>query len=130
LLLDEVAPEQMGGILSQCHISMIFLDARHQTHNIPGKIISYLKAGLPVLAYVNAGNDLETLIPSTKIGRVCVGSATDVNASNLIEAAQAVIQDSLEPEIKERATAFGQQFFSVVNAAKQITHQFRASQLN
>lgn len=124
LLLDEVAPEHMGDILSQCHISMVFLDTRHQTHNIPGKIISYLKAGLPVLAYVNAGNDLETLIPSAQIGRVCIGSAEGINAPHLIEAAQAVLQDSLDPQIKGRAIAFGQQLFSVANAAQKITEQF------
>jgi glycosyltransferase involved in cell wall biosynthesis len=127
LLLDEVAPEQMGGILSQCHISLIFLDTRHQTHNIPGKIISYLKAGLPVLAYVNPGNDLETLIPDAGIGRVCSGAST-MSHHGLLEAAQAVLQDSLDPKIKERVIAFGQNRFSVAKAAEQITHQFAAKQ--
>ena len=127
LLLDEVAPDEMGGILSQCHISLIFLDARHQTHNIPGKLISYLKAGLPVLAYVNPGNDLEALIPDAGIGRVCIGDGAKSH-HDLLEAAQAVLQDSLDPRIKGRVTAFGQNRFSVAKAAEQITHQFAAKQ--
>jgi glycosyltransferase involved in cell wall biosynthesis len=127
LLLDEVAPDEMHGILSQCHISLIFLDARHQTHNIPGKLISYLKAGLPVLAYVNPGNDLETLIPDAGIGRVCSGGGA-MSHHGLFEAAHAVLQDSLDPRIKERVTAFGQNRFSVAKAAEQITHQFAAKQ--
>ena len=127
LLLDEVAPDEMGGILSQCHISLIFLDFRHQTHNIPGKLISYLKAGLPVLAYVNPGNDLEALIPDAGIGRVCIGDGANSH-HDLLEAAHAVLQDSLDPRIKERVTAFGQNRFSVAKAAEQITHQFAAKQ--
>lgn len=127
LLLDEVAPDEMGGILSQCHISLIFLDPRHQTHNIPGKLISYLKAGLPVLAYVNPGNDLETLIPDAGIGRVCSGAGA-MSHRSLLEVAHAVLQDSLDPKIKERVTAFGQNRFSVAKAAEQITHQFAVKQ--
>ena len=123
MLLDEVAPDEMHGILAQCHVSLIFLDPRHQTHNIPGKLISYLKAGLPVLAYVNPGNDLESLIPNAGIGQVC--SDNDVMSnSSLIEVAHAVLQDSLDPQIKQRAKAFGQYLFSVSDAAKKISHCF------
>lgn len=128
LLLDEMAPSEMQDILAHCHIGLIFLDIRHQTHNIPGKLISYLKAGLPVLAAVNPGNDLETLIPNAAIGRVCSSNAASLTTSKLIEAAEAMLQGSADPEIKERAREFGQNLFSVANAAQQITHQFTPSQ--
>jgi glycosyltransferase involved in cell wall biosynthesis len=125
--LEEVSLEEIHLILAQCHIGLIFLDPRHQTHNIPGKLISYLKAGLPILAYVNPGNDLETLIPDAGIGRVCFGDGA-MSHRSLLDEAQAVLQDSLDPKIKERAIAFGQSLFSVAKAAEQITHQFAAKQ--
>lgn len=124
--LEEVGPEEIHLILAQCHIGLIFLDPRHQTHNIPGKLISYLKAGLPILACVNPGNDLETLIPDAVIGRVCSANNAAMTTGNLIETAQAVLQDSVDPKMKVRAKAFSQNLFSVTKAAQQITQQFAA----
>jgi glycosyltransferase involved in cell wall biosynthesis len=46
------------------------LDAGHRTHNIPGKFVSYLEAGLPVAACVNPGNDLVDIITNENLGLV------------------------------------------------------------
>jgi hypothetical protein len=52
---------------------MLALDPRHKSHNIPGKFLTYMQAGLPVLARINPRNDLEKLIQSEGVGRVCTG---------------------------------------------------------
>lgn len=70
LFLDEVDSTQIPGLLAQCHIGLIALDPRHTTHNIPGKLLTYLHAGLPILARINLGNDLEALINDEGIGFV------------------------------------------------------------
>jgi glycosyltransferase involved in cell wall biosynthesis len=70
---DEIEPEEIPGLLAQCHFAMLALDPRHTSHNIPGKFLTYMQAGLPVLARINAGNDLEQLIRSENVGRVCTG---------------------------------------------------------
>lgn len=69
---NEVEPEHLPDILAQCDIGLLALDPRHRTHNIPGKFLSYLRAGLPVLARVNSGNDLVEMINSKNVGRVTV----------------------------------------------------------
>ena len=56
---------------AQCHVGVVALDPRHKTHNIPGKFLSYMQAGLPVLASINAENDLEGMILREGVGRVC-----------------------------------------------------------
>ena len=71
--IDEVDSAEIPGILAQCHVGLIALDPRHTTHNIPGKLLTYLHAGLPVLARINAGNDLEALINEEGIGFVVAG---------------------------------------------------------
>lgn len=76
--LDEVDSTEIPGLLQQCHVGLIALDPRHTTHNIPGKLITYLRAGLPVLARINAGNDLQRLIDDEGIGRVCAGDHQDL----------------------------------------------------
>ena len=62
VFFNEIHPDEIVGLYSQCHIGIVALDPRHSTHNIPGKFISYMQAGLPTLANVNLGNDLIKLI--------------------------------------------------------------------
>ncbi len=74
---EEVEPSEIPGLLTQCHIGLVALDTRHRTHNIPGKFLTYLQAGLPVLARINPGNDLANLIDREGIGRVCTDNSID-----------------------------------------------------
>lgn len=79
LFYDEIDPSEIAGLLSQCHIGIVVLDPRHKTQNIPGKFLTYMQAGLPVLAIINPGNDLIDLIKSSEVGLVC----TDRNINSL-----------------------------------------------
>jgi glycosyltransferase involved in cell wall biosynthesis len=68
---DEIDPTEIPGLYAQCHIGIVALDPRHKTHNIPGKFLSYMQAGLPVLASINPGNDLAQIIRDERVGQVC-----------------------------------------------------------
>jgi glycosyltransferase involved in cell wall biosynthesis len=70
LILDEVDIISLSKYYRQCYAGLVFLDPNHQSHNIPGKFISYLEASLPVAAYVNSGNDLINIIKKNKLGLV------------------------------------------------------------
>ncbi len=73
LFHDEIEPEEIAGLYAQCHAGIIALDPRHKTHNLPGKFLTYMDAGLPVLAAINPGNDLEELINSNGLGQATSG---------------------------------------------------------
>lgn len=75
LFFDEIDPDEIPGLYAQCNVGLIALDPRHKTHNIPGKFLSYMQAGLPVLATVNAGNDIVDLIESEGVGQVCTDNS-------------------------------------------------------
>jgi glycosyltransferase involved in cell wall biosynthesis len=77
LFLDEVDSREMPGLLSQCFIGLLALDPRHKTHNIPGKFLTYLLAGLPVLARVNHGTDLMQLINDENVGKAYASSSSE-----------------------------------------------------
>ena len=77
ILLPEISHEQLPGLYKQCHFGLVLLDTNLKTHNIPGKFLSYLYAGLPVLASLNKGNDLEKIIDEFQIG--CYSSDKDFN---------------------------------------------------
>ncbi len=75
MFFDEVPANEIPGLYAQCHIGLISLDYRHKSHNIPGKFLSYMNAGLPVLAYVNKGNDIVNLIRTNGVGVVVEGGS-------------------------------------------------------
>lgn len=75
LILDEVDLITLSIYYRQSCMGLLFLDLRHQSHNIPGKFISYLEASLPVVACVNLNNDLIDIIKDNKLGL----AADDVN---------------------------------------------------
>jgi glycosyltransferase involved in cell wall biosynthesis len=72
LMLDEVDLVTLSDFYQQSSAGLVFLDPKHQSHNIPGKFISYLEASLPVVACVNPGNDLINIIKGQDLGIVSV----------------------------------------------------------
>lgn len=117
LFYDEIDPDEMTGLYRQCSLGLVALDPRHTTHNIPGKFISYMHAGLPVLASVNPGNDMATLVASAGVGRV----SEDPTGANLKGLALAMMEDELlDPHVTDRCTTLARQLFSSETAAAQI----------
>ena len=77
LFHDEIDPDEIPDLYAQCHAGIVALDPRHKSHNIPGKFLTYLQNGLPVLANVNAGNDLSALVRGEDVGEVCETNRLD-----------------------------------------------------
>jgi glycosyltransferase involved in cell wall biosynthesis len=115
---DEIDPSEIPGLYAQCHVGLIALDPRHKTHNIPGKFLSYMQAGLPVLASINPGNDLVQLIEREGIGRVC----TDHAVGTLEDLAKSLVETAVnDPEVATRCRALSAKLFSAKVAVEQIT---------
>lgn len=89
LVLPDIPHNQLKGFYDQCHFGIVSLDFRHKTHNIPGKFISYIKNQLPVLAFLNEGNDLHEIINSNKIGR----SFSSMDKEEIINGINEMIKD-------------------------------------
>lgn len=117
LFVDEIDSREVPGLLAQCHVGLIALDPRHRTHNIPGKLITYLHAGLPVLARINLGNDLQALIQDEDIGFVVAGDDSEA----LRRLALALADDAA---LRRRQGAKGRELalrnFSPQAAARQV----------
>ncbi len=117
LFFDEIDPSEIPGLLAQCHVGLVALHPDHRTHNIPGKFVSYVQYGLPVLARVNPGTDLERLIEDSGVGRVYAGSSVDELKKLAEELAD---DDALRSAMSERGTRLGRSMFSPEAAARQI----------
>lgn len=114
---DEIEPEEIPGLYAQCHVGLVALDPRHKTHNIPGKFLSYMQSGLPVLACINSGNDLEALINNEGVGRVCADRSLDT-LQRLAEELLVSIKD--RSLIAERCRALSARLFSPSAIVRQI----------
>ena len=71
VFFDEIHPDEIPDLYAQCSAGIVALDPRHKSHNIPGKFLTYMQSGLPVLANVNAGNDLAQMIRDEEVGKAC-----------------------------------------------------------
>ena len=73
IFFDEIDSREVPSLLDQCHIGLVALHPKHQSHNIPGKFLTYLQAGIPVLARINPDTDLVNIINEEDVGKVYVG---------------------------------------------------------
>lgn len=118
VLCDEIDADQIPGLYAQCHVGLIALDARHKTHNIPGKFISYLQSGLPVMAIVNHENELQLMIDRYQVGR----ATTDRSQENLQFLASSLL-DEIELQdgkVNSRCKNLAAKLFASQVAVEQI----------
>jgi glycosyltransferase involved in cell wall biosynthesis len=116
LFHEEVDPQEMTGLLAQCHVGLIALDPRHKTHNVPGKFLSYMRAGLPVLATLNAGNDLIDVIAKEQVGESYVGESSD----DLRRLAESFCDHDLRKDMAARTRTLADRLYSPSAAVSQI----------
>ena len=119
IFCDEINPDEIPGLYAQCSIGIVCLDPRHKSHNIPGKFITYMRSGLPVLANINKGNDLAKIIRDERIGELCESNQLD----DLLQIAERLL-DHLEndPAVPIRCRELFQREFSVEGKVKQIVY--------
>lgn len=117
MFMEEIDSKQIPALLAQCHVGLIALDPRHTTHNIPGKFLTYLRAGLPVLARINPGNDLEQVINAEGVGCVCA----DYAGTRLRELAEKLVKaPALREEMAGRGRLLAESKYSSASAVRQI----------
>ena len=117
VFFDEIHPDEIPDLYSQCSAGIVALDPRHKSHNIPGKFLTYVQSGLPVLAYINAGNDLADLIRTEEVGRVSEGGTVEQ-----LEKLTLSLVDHFDANggMQERCRALYLKQFSVEKAVHQI----------
>ena len=114
---DEIDSSEIPGLYSQCHVGIVALDSRHTTHNLPGKFLSYMQSGLPVLASINPGNDLAELIQRDGVGRVCTDHSADTLQHLAVELADEIASGK---SVSAQCRALFAKLFAPAAAVKQI----------
>lgn len=123
LFFDEIDPDEIPDLYSQCSAGIVALDPRHRSHNIPGKFLTYMQSGLPVLAVVNKGNDLASLIRTEQVGQVCENHQVD----ELIGLAEKLLESiDADEHLRERCLGLFEREFSAKKAVQQIVSALSA----
>ena len=118
LFFDEIHPDEIPLLYSQCSAGLVALDTRHKSHNIPGKFLTYMQSGLPVLANVNAGNDLAQMISDEQVGQVC--QSNDVEELLLLFLMLLTQIENSSDVLSARCRKLFDREFSVDKAVRQI----------
>lgn len=117
VFFDEIDPDEIPDLYAQCAIGLVALSPLHQSHNIPGKFLTYMQSGLPVLANINAGNDLAAMIRHEQVGAVCESN----DADELYRLSCALLTDiGSDADMPERCRRVFDREFAVEKAVRQI----------
>lgn len=122
LFREEIDPDEIPGLYAQCHIGLVALDPRHKSHNIPGKFLTYMQSGLPVLASINAGNDLAEMIRREDVGRVSEDGSVDTLEQLALELVDGLDKDAEAPQ---RCRSLYARLFTPDVAVRQIVAALR-----
>jgi glycosyltransferase involved in cell wall biosynthesis len=119
LFFDEIHPDQIPDLYAQCDVGIVALDSQHNTHNIPGKFLTYMQSGLPVLANINYGNDLARIIRDEQVGQVCESNMIN----ELLTLTGKLLEEiTVDKELSERCCKLFDRDFSAEKAVRQIVN--------
>jgi len=117
IFFDEIDPDEIPDLYAQCHVGIVALDPRHKSHNIPGKFLTYMQSGLPVLASINTGNDLAQMIRDERVGEACETNQVE----DLLQLTEKLLnQIETDSGLSARCTALFERAFAVEHTVKQI----------
>lgn len=126
LFHDEIHPDEIPDLYNQCIAGIVALDPRHKSHNVPGKFLTYMQSSLPVLANVNAGNDLAQMIRDEQVGQVCESNQLG-ELLHLTDKLLAQIQ-SQPDDLQKRCHNLFERELSVDKAVRQIVAAFQGGE--
>lgn len=79
-LMRRLPKEDYDHMIAACDVGMIFLDHRFTIPNYPSRLLTYMQAGLPVLAATDTATDIGAFLEENGIGVSC--ESNDVAAFN------------------------------------------------
>lgn len=77
-LMKRLPKEDYDRMVAACDVGMIFLDHRFTIPNFPSRLLSYMQAGVPVLAVTDPNTDIGKVIVDGRFGWWC--ESNDVKA--------------------------------------------------
>ncbi|MEJ5227767.1 MULTISPECIES: glycosyltransferase family 4 protein [Thermodesulfovibrio] len=67
-----VSKEEYPYLVKDCDVGLVSLSSKNKTPVVPGKILGYMAAKLPVLAFLNQDSDGHSIIKNANCGLSCI----------------------------------------------------------
>ena len=90
MLVKRLPNDVFDTVLACCDVGLIFLDNRFTIPNFPSRLLSYLQAGLPVLACTDIFSDVGKIIVDNQIGWWCQSNRVE----NFVKTIKMAIENS------------------------------------
>lgn len=81
ILFNYLKKDEFESIVACCDVGLIFLDYRFTIPNFPSRILSYMQAGIPVLACTDLSSDVGNVIEEGGFGWKCYSNDVDTFVS-------------------------------------------------
>lgn len=91
-LMKRLPKEDYDRLVAACDVGMIFLDHRFTIPNFPSRLLSYMQAGLPVLACTDPNTDIGKTIEEGKFGWWCESNSV----SGFKEIVSGIVDDNTD----------------------------------
>jgi len=117
IMLDEIDNDKLFEFLPLCYAGIISLNKNHKLDNIPGKLLSYLSAGIPILGAVNYNNELVDLNKKFKYGLIYDSGKVDDIVKGVIKLTD---DRKFYLNTKKNSFKFFNTFFTTKKAASKI----------
>lgn len=113
-LFEHLPKEEYDRMIACCDVGLIFLDHRFTIPNFPSRLLSYMQAGLPVLACTDRNTDIGKVIVDGGFGWWC--------ESNNLQDFDKTINKIIDMEL----TAMGQNGWIYLNNSFSIENSYKA----
>ena len=77
VLMQQLPKEDYDQMIAACDVGLIFLDYRFTIPNFPSRLLSYLQAGLPVLASTDTATDMGRILEENQLGWSCPSNSVE-----------------------------------------------------
>lgn len=105
-LLRRLPKEDYDKMVAACDVGMIFLDYRFTIPNFPSRLLSYMQAGLPVLACTDPNTDIGKVVVDGGYGWWCPSNSP----TKFSELVRTILDLPLEDMGRKSQAALKQQF--------------------
>ena len=121
-ILKSVDQSTYFAMLSEFDVGLISLERNFRTSNFPGKMLGYMQYSKPILASINPGNDLKTILLDNNAGLVSTNGDDDLLVTNCLYLIQ---NPDARNTIGNNGYNLLKNIFSVNNASSQILGHFK-----
>lgn len=76
-LLKQLPKDEYYNIVRACDVGLIFLDYRFTIPNFPSRLLTYMQAGVPVIAATDSNTDIGKVITNGGFGWSCKSNSVN-----------------------------------------------------